>query len=117
MILYVYGMHSLGALLIELHFLFQKKKKIMDVQDMNEHAEEKKMLPPPAGVFQTREDLLKHVRDFALVQGYMVSIKDSSKDRYVTVACDRGGVYRKRLKTGENMRQRKAASRLTNCPF
>ncbi|KAK9284519.1 hypothetical protein L1049_023694 [Liquidambar formosana] len=54
---------------------------------------------------------------FALTQGYMVSIKDSSKDRYVTISCDRGGVYRKRLKTGENMRQRKMASRLTNCPF
>ncbi|XP_031255320.1 probable bifunctional methylthioribulose-1-phosphate dehydratase/enolase-phosphatase E1 2 isoform X2 [Pistacia vera] len=77
----------------------------------------KKMLPPPVRAFQTREDLLKHVRDFALTQGYMISIKDSSRDRYVSVSCDRGGVYRKRLKTGENMRQRKTPSRLTNCPF
>lgn len=77
----------------------------------------KKMLPPPVGTFQTPEELLKHVRDFALTQGYMGSIKDSSKDRYVTIACDKGGVYGKRLKNGENMRQRKTASRLTNCPF
>jgi malonate-semialdehyde dehydrogenase (acetylating)/methylmalonate-semialdehyde dehydrogenase len=90
---------------------------MMEVQDHNEHTQEKKMLPPPVGIFQTREELLKHVRDFALTQGYMVSIKDSSKDRYVTIACDRGGIYRERLKTGENMRQRKTASRLTNCPF
>jgi malonate-semialdehyde dehydrogenase (acetylating)/methylmalonate-semialdehyde dehydrogenase len=90
---------------------------MMEVHDYNEHTQEKKMLPPPAGTFQTREELLKHVRDFALSQGYMVSIKDSSKERYVTISCDKGGVYRKRLKNGENMRQRKTASRLTNCPF
>ncbi|XP_057505860.1 probable bifunctional methylthioribulose-1-phosphate dehydratase/enolase-phosphatase E1 2 isoform X2 [Actinidia eriantha] len=88
----------------------------MEVRNPNEHAEDE-MLPPPVGTFQTREELLKYVRDFALTQGYMVSIKDSSKNRYVTIACDRGGVYRKRLKTGENMRQRKVPSRLTNCPF
>ncbi|KAK1568690.1 hypothetical protein Q3G72_027570 [Acer saccharum] len=86
-------------------------------QDDNEHTQGERMLPPPLGVFETREILLKHVRDFALKQGYMVSIKDSSSDRYVTIACDRGGVYRRRLKTGENMRQRKTPSRLTNCPF
>ena len=91
----------------------------MEVEDQNKEqtTPEKKMLPPPVGMFQTREELLKHVRDFALTQGYMVSIKDSSKDRYVTIACDRGGVYRKRLKTSENMRRRKHNSRLTNCPF
>ncbi|KAL7185484.1 hypothetical protein ACSBR2_027432 [Camellia fascicularis] len=90
---------------------------MMEAQNPNEHAEQNKMLPPPLGTFQTREELLKHVRDFALTQGYMVSIKDSSKDRYVTISCDRGGLYRKRLKAGENMRQRKAPSRLTNCLF
>lgn len=82
-----------------------------------EHNPEKKMLPPAVGTFQTREELLKHVRDFALTQGYMVSIRDSAKDRYVTIACDRSGVYRKRLKTGASVRQRKSNSRLTNCPF
>lgn len=89
----------------------------MEVEEPNNQTEQNKMLPPPVGIFQSSEDLLKHVRDFALTQGYMVSIKDSSKDRYVTISCDRGSVYRRRLKTGENMRQRKAPSRLTNCPF
>ncbi|CAL5342644.1 unnamed protein product [Camellia sinensis] len=97
--------------------MFDLKLTMMEAQNPNEHAEQNKMLPPPLGTFQTREELLKHVRDFALTQGYMVSIKDSSKDRYVTISCDRGGLYRKRLKAGENMRQRKAPSRLTNCPF
>ncbi|XP_024018201.1 probable bifunctional methylthioribulose-1-phosphate dehydratase/enolase-phosphatase E1 2 isoform X2 [Morus notabilis] len=90
--------------------------EVREDQD-EERSPEKNMLPPPVGTFPTREKLLKHVRDFALTQGYMVSIKDSAKDRYVTIACDRSGVYRKRLKTGEGMRQRKNNSRLTNCPF
>lgn len=89
----------------------------MEVQHPDNHTEQTKMLPPPVGIFQSREELLKHVREFVLTQGYMVSIKDSSKDRYVTISCDRGGIYRKRLKSGENLRQRKAPSRLTNCPF
>ena len=89
----------------------------MEVQDLDKNITGPTMLPPPVGIFQTREDLLKHVRDFALSQGYMISIKDSSKDRYVTIGCDKGGVYRKRLKSGENMRQRKMPTRLTNCPF
>ncbi|KAK7845075.1 hypothetical protein CFP56_010001 [Quercus suber] len=33
---------------------------MMEVQDHNEHNEEKKMLPPPVGTFQTPEELLKH---------------------------------------------------------
>lgn len=90
---------------------------MMEVQHPDNHTEQSKMLPPPVGIFQSREELLKHVREFVLTQGYMVSIKDSSKDRYVTISCDRGGIYRKRLKNGENLRQRKAPSRLTNCPF
>ncbi|XP_057955993.1 probable bifunctional methylthioribulose-1-phosphate dehydratase/enolase-phosphatase E1 2 isoform X5 [Malania oleifera] len=93
------------------------QRMVMGVEDGHEHLEQNKMLPPPVGVFPTREELLKHVRDFALTQGYMVSIKDSSKDRYVTIACDRGGIYRRRLKNGENMRRRKTPTRLTNCPF
>ncbi|XP_059663170.1 probable bifunctional methylthioribulose-1-phosphate dehydratase/enolase-phosphatase E1 2 isoform X2 [Cornus florida] len=97
--------------------MFHSELLMMEVQDPSDHTEKNNMLPPPVGIFKTREDLLKHVRDFALTQGYMVSIKDSSKDRYVTIACDRSGVYRKRLKTEENLRQRKTPSRLTNCPF
>lgn len=89
----------------------------MEVQDHIEQPEGKNMLPPPIGIFQTREDLLNHVRYFALTQGYMVSIKDSSKERYVTISCDRGGLYRKRLKTGDNICRRKTATRLINCPF
>ncbi|KAH9664299.1 methylmalonate-semialdehyde dehydrogenase (acylating) [Citrus sinensis] len=79
--------------------------------------EQKKMIPPPPGTFQDREDLIKHVRDFGTNQGYVVTIKKSRKDRRVILGCDRGGVYRNRRKIDENKRKRKACSRLINCPF
>ncbi|XP_062143677.1 uncharacterized protein LOC133851332 isoform X1 [Alnus glutinosa] len=75
------------------------------------------MLPPAAGTFEDREDLIKHVRDFGANQGYVVTIKKSRKDRRVILGCDRGGVYRNRRKIDESKRKRKASSRLINCPF
>ncbi|XP_048128005.1 methylmalonate-semialdehyde dehydrogenase [acylating], mitochondrial-like isoform X2 [Rhodamnia argentea] len=81
------------------------------------------MLPPPPGTFVDREELIQHVGDFAVSQGYVVTIKQSKRDKFVILGCDRGGVYRNRRKladdsSGEqNSRKRKMASRLTNCPF
>ncbi|EYU18395.1 hypothetical protein MIMGU_mgv1a021210mg, partial [Erythranthe guttata] len=80
------------------------------------------MLPPPPGSFIDREELVQHVGEFAVSQGYVVTIKQSKKERLVVLGCDRGGVYRDRRKaidesSGEHMRKRKSGSRLTNCPF
>lgn len=88
----------------------------METQSQNE-VTGRKMLPPPAGTFEDREDLIKHVRDFGANQGYVVTIKKSRKDRRVILGCDRGGVYRNRRKIDESKRKRKASSRLINCPF
>lgn len=94
----------------------------MDTGDLIEFSETLQMLPPPPGSFLDREELIQHVGEFALSQGYVVTIKQSRKDRDVILGCDRGGVYRSRRKTvdeasGENARKRKTGSRLTNCPF
>ncbi|KAL7157051.1 hypothetical protein ABFS83_02G051800 [Erythranthe nasuta] len=80
------------------------------------------MLPPPPGSFIDREELVQHVGEFAVSQGYVVTIKQSKKERLVVLGCDRGGVYRDRRKaidesSGEHLRKRKSGSRLTNCPF
>ncbi|KAM7479053.1 hypothetical protein LguiA_027266 [Lonicera macranthoides] len=80
------------------------------------------MLPPPPGSFIDREELIQHVGEFGISQGYVVTIKQSKKDKVVILGCDRGGVYRNRRKpvdeaSGERARKRKAGSRLTNCPF
>ncbi|PIA30776.1 hypothetical protein AQUCO_05400108v1 [Aquilegia coerulea] len=76
-----------------------------------------KLLPPPIKTFQDREELLKYVQCFSLLQGYITTIKDSKKDQYVTLGCDRGGSYRNRTKTPIEERKRKSSSRLINCPF
>ncbi|CAA0806727.1 Methylmalonate-semialdehyde dehydrogenase [Striga hermonthica] len=80
------------------------------------------MLPPPPGSFIDREELIQHVGEFAVSQGYVVTIKQSKKERIVVLGCDRGGVYRDRRKPAdeaqaEPTRKRKSGSRLTNCPF
>ncbi|XP_077246723.1 PKS-NRPS hybrid synthetase cheA-like isoform X2 [Tasmannia lanceolata] len=74
-----------------------------------------RMLPPPMRRFQSREELLEHVRNFAKAQGYMITIKRSEKEKRVILGCDRGGTYRSR--SSSNHRQRKICSRLINCPF
>ena len=41
--------------------------------------------------FESYDELLKNVRDFYYAKGYALSIRDSSKDKYVKLQCDRGG--------------------------
>ncbi|KAJ8764764.1 hypothetical protein K2173_009164 [Erythroxylum novogranatense] len=94
---------------------------MMDPQSSTRLNECADMLPPPPGTFVDREELIQHVGDFAISQGYVVSIKQSKRDRVVVLGCDRGGIYRNRRKSDESsaerIRNRKTGSRLTNCPF
>ncbi|GFY95578.1 aldehyde dehydrogenase 6B2 [Actinidia rufa] len=94
----------------------------MDIRGLIGLPETPQMLPPPPGSFLDREELIQHVGEFALSQGYVVTIKQSRKDRDVILGCDRGGVYRNRRKpieesSAEQSRRKKTGSRLTNCPF
>lgn len=43
------------------------------------------MLPPPKGVFSTREQLLISVLEHALSQGYATSIPTFKKNKYVYI--------------------------------
>lgn len=94
----------------------------MDVRSGTELSGPPGMLPPPPGTFVDREELIQHVGEFAVSQGYVVTIKQSKRDKVVILGCDRGGVYRNRRKpveesSSEPIRRRKSGSRLTNCPF
>ncbi|BBH09241.1 aldehyde dehydrogenase 6B2 [Prunus dulcis] len=94
----------------------------MDLQICTELDDPQQMLPPPPGTFVDRDELIQHVGDFAVSQGYVVTIKQSKRDRVVILGCDRGGVYRNRQKhmdesSSEHSRRKKTGSRLTNCPF
>ncbi|KAH7846092.1 hypothetical protein Vadar_009712 [Vaccinium darrowii] len=44
--------------------------------------------------FSTREELLDRVRNMALKEGYVTTIKKSKPGCYVIIGCDRGGKYR-----------------------
>uniref|UniRef100_A0A7N0UEN3 methylmalonate-semialdehyde dehydrogenase (CoA acylating) n=1 Tax=Kalanchoe fedtschenkoi TaxID=63787 RepID=A0A7N0UEN3_KALFE len=97
---------------------------MMDIMSHMESADMlmPQMLPPPPGSFADREELIQHAGDYAVSQGYIVTIKQSKKDKVVVLGCDRGGVYRDRRKpidesSAEHTRKRKSGSRLTNCPF
>ncbi|KAM5548440.1 methylmalonate-semialdehyde dehydrogenase [acylating], mitochondrial-like [Rosa sericea] len=94
----------------------------MDLESCMGLNDPRQMLPPPPGSFVDRDELIQHVGDFAVSQGYVVTIKQSKRDRVVILGCDRGGVYRNRKKQvdescSEQNKRRKAGSRLTNCPF
>lgn len=66
--------------------------------------------------FKSYDELLKSVQDFYFPKGYRVFIRDSSKDKYVTLQCDRGGYYQDRLCIGDK-RKKNIGSRLIKCPF
>ncbi|KAL6547501.1 hypothetical protein OROMI_023222 [Orobanche minor] len=71
-----------------------------------------------AAEYQTREELLKVVKGFYSTKGYALSIKGSRLNKYVTLGCDRGGVYRDRKNLSiEEEKKRKTTTRLVNCPF
>ncbi|KAK9676212.1 hypothetical protein RND81_11G061800 [Saponaria officinalis] len=67
--------------------------------------------------FKAREELYDYLKSFFAAKGYAISIKNSKKDEYVTIGCDRGGVYRYRRKNPLLSRKRETSTRLTNCPF
>lgn len=70
--------------------------------------------------FCTREELqelIEDVKNFCLSKGYATSIKNSRKDRCVTIGCDRGGIYRDRHKISIEKKPRGSSTRLINCPF
>ncbi|XWS68205.1 hypothetical protein CRYUN_Cryun04dG0071200 [Craigia yunnanensis] len=95
---------------------------MMDIEYSTELNELLQMLPPPPGTFVDREELIQHVGEFAVSQGYVVTIKQSKRDKVVVLGCDRGGVYRNRRKpvdesSAERICRRNTGSRLTNCPF
>ena len=69
-----------------------------------------------SSVFESYDDLLKSVRAFYYAKGYGLSIRDSQKDKYVTLQCQRSGSYRDVRNIGDK-RKRSTTSRLIECPF
>ncbi|KAK9736070.1 hypothetical protein RND81_04G247900 [Saponaria officinalis] len=67
--------------------------------------------------FHTREELFEKVKSCFVSKGYAVSIKNSKKDEYVTIGCDRGGVYRSQSKNPLENLKKEISTSLINRPF
>nr|XP_043633125.1 uncharacterized protein LOC122604303 [Erigeron canadensis] len=66
--------------------------------------------------FESCEALVKSAREYYYTKGYGVSIRNSKKDKFVTLQCDCGGSYRD-IRGIQDKRQKKATTRLISCPF
>jgi hypothetical protein len=75
------------------------------------------MLPPPICSFSTRDELISYCKNFAIQQGYILSISNSAKDRFLYLICDLSGAYRNRYNLTEEDRKRKTGSRKIGCQF
>lgn len=67
-------------------------------------------------VFQSRDELMRAVQEFALEHGFAVSIQ-RSKEGLVHLQCTRGGHERNTHKLTDDSRRRTTASRRQGCPF
>lgn len=75
------------------------------------------MAPVPQGIYQTRAELMDHVKSWARHQGYAIVISRSRINR-LWLKCDRGGHYENRRNITDAQRKRKRGdSRLMGCPF
>ena len=75
------------------------------------------MEAPPEAIYSTREDLLTSVKNFAVSQGYVVTIRRSTANKNVVLGCDMGGVYYDRVGALEGAKRRKTSTRRIGCPF
>lgn len=68
-------------------------------------------------VFETREQLLASIQQHALTYGYAITTVSSSRDRNITLGCDRGGRYHDRIDALDGAKRRKTSTKRINCPF
>lgn len=73
------------------------------------------MLPPPQLAYATQEEAITAIKQFAISQGYMVSLIEARKTGYTRFRCDRGQKYRPSHNPAKL--KRKTVSRQTGCPF
>ncbi|KAJ5396689.1 hypothetical protein N7509_004802 [Penicillium cosmopolitanum] len=73
--------------------------------------------PPYYQIYDSREDMLKAVKEHAISKGFVIVIKRSSPERNIYIGCDRGGVYKDRIQAPDGQKRRKTNTRQTGCNF
>jgi hypothetical protein len=65
-------------------------------------------------IFDSKNELLQHVREFYRCVGIAITTQRSQKDEWIILQCDRGGEYRG---NGSENAKRQRTSRRIGCPF
>lgn len=68
--------------------------------------------------FSSHEDLIKYIKNIALEQGFVSTIKRScNKEKKLILGCDRGVKYHSTVSLEDDERKMKAYFLQCNCPF
>jgi thiamine biosynthesis lipoprotein ApbE len=75
------------------------------------------MNPPAEQVFESKEKLLASIQQHALAHRYAITTVSSSRDRNITLGCDRGGYYHDQVNAPDRAKRRKTSTKRIGCPF
>jgi alpha-glucosidase len=75
------------------------------------------MATPFDQAYDSREEMLTALRNYAISQGYAISTIRSNPDRNICIGCDRGGQYTDRINAAEGAKRRKTSTRRIRCSF
>jgi hypothetical protein len=67
--------------------------------------------------YDSREELLSTLRNYAVSQGYAITTIRSNADRNICIGCDRGCQYTNRINAPEGAKRRKTSTRRIGCNF
>jgi hypothetical protein len=74
-------------------------------------------MPPPIGRYPDRDTLVESIRDFALSQGYGITLKNANEDRKAYIRCFRSGKPNMDSRPLIGLESRTRGSFKTDCPF
>jgi hypothetical protein len=75
------------------------------------------MAAPFHQAYNSREEMLTALRNYAVSQGYAITTIRSNPDRNICIGCDRGGQYTDRINAPEGAKRRKTSTKRAGCTF
>lgn len=75
------------------------------------------MATPFDQAYDSREEMLSTLRNYAVCQGYAITTIRSNTDRDICIGCDRGGQYTDRINAPNGAKRRKTSTKRIGCTF
>lgn len=75
------------------------------------------MATPFDKAYDSLEEMLTTLRNYAVSQGYAITTIRSNPDRNICIGCDRGGQYTDRINAPERAKRRKTSTKRIRCTF